>query len=458
MVTPDRRTAHGHTAKGLATRERILQSAASVLLAEGLSGFNLDKVREAASVSGSQLTHYFPDKADLVRSTVMRQTEVVLGFHREPKVGGLDTFDDWERWLELNLRYLRKIGYSGTATYHTLAGQLAKSDDVTRRIFADGYMRWVNLLEDSFARMKSRGVLLKSADPRHLALVVVGCHQGAGILSFTYRQEWPLAYTSRFIVNYLRLFAADPAQRVARRPRPTQGGSEFVRHTRASDEDSLQRFTRKGLATRAGIVEGAAELIYERGVNGTSLDDVRRTVGVSGSQMSHYFGDKQDLVRQVIAARADFVVGFHLHPRMGHLDSIRDLETWADLCWTQAGAGYLRYGCVYGSLTGELLEAEDVILDELAVGYDRWLEVFCDGLSAMREHGDLVREANPRQLAVALVAAHQGGTLLTHITASAEPFHAAVDAAIDYVASFGTTEPNRATSTRRAKSIAKLSS
>ena len=35
-----------------------------------------------------------------------------------------------------------------------------------------------------------------------------------------------------------------------------------------------------------------------------------------------------------------------------------------------AEAVYVRGGCVYGSLTGELLEADDGILDDLAAGYD----------------------------------------------------------------------------------------
>ena len=120
------------TARGRATRERILQSAAELILAEGLSELSLDKVRKAASVSGSQLTHYYPDKQALLRAVVTRQIEVVLNFHRQPKLGGLDTFDDFERWIDLNLRHLRRIGYTGTPTYHALTGQLAKSDNVTR--------------------------------------------------------------------------------------------------------------------------------------------------------------------------------------------------------------------------------------------------------------------------------------------------------------------------------------
>jgi AcrR family transcriptional regulator len=427
------------TAKGRATRDRVLQAAANLLLAEGLSAFNMDRVRQEASVSGSQLAHYFTDKQELIRAVVQRQIEGVLEFHRQPKLGGLDTFADWERWIELNMGYLRKIGYRGTATYHTLAGQLAKYDDATRKTFAEGYWRWVTLLEDSFARMKSRGVLVGSAQPRQLALVVVCLHQGAGTLTYAYREEWPLAGITRFAVNYLRLFAADPAERA---PRPTLRTRKRRKITVKATAAGEARFTRKGLATRARIVEGAAELMFERGVNGTSLDDVRKAVGVSGSQLSHYFADKQDLTRRVVEARTDFVIEFHHQPKLGHLDSLPLLRAWADACWAQAGPGYLRNGCVYGSLTGELLEAEESTLDVLAAGYDRWLDVFETGLSAMRERGELIAQADPRHLAVALVAAHQGGTMVTHVTKSAEPFCATVDAAIAYVAAFATEAPS----------------
>ncbi len=405
-----------------------------------MSAFNLEKVRQAASVSGSQLNHYFVDKQDLVRAVVKRQVDTVLDFHRQPKVGGLDTFDDWENWADLNMRYLRKIGYRGTATYHALAGQLAKTDDETRQTFADGYWRWVALLEDSFSRMKSRGLLVKSAEPRQLALVVVSLHQGAGILAFAYRQHWPLADVTRFVVNYIRLFAKDQEDRTPRRPRRPRTPPKIQR----AEDISATRYTEKGMATRVRIIDAAADLILKYGVNGTSLEDVRRRAGVSGSQISHYFTDKQDLLRQVIAARTNFVVDFHTQPELGHLDSLRSLRAWADMCWTQDGAKYLQNGCVYGSLTGELLEADDLILDDLAAGYDQWLALFSDGLSAMRQRGDLSAEADVRQLAAALLAAHQGGTLLTHVTGSAEPFKAAVNAAIDYVASFAVSPKTRA--------------
>ena len=433
MTSADPDDARRITAKGRATRERILQSAAEVILAEGLSELSLDKIRKAASVSGSQLNHYYADKQELIRAVITQQSDVVLNFHRQTKLGELDTFDDFERWIDLNMRYLRRIGYNGTPTYHALAGQLAKTDEATRQTLAAGYARWIDLLEQSFRRMRTRGVLVRKVDPSELARVVVACHQGASLLAFTYRKEWPLADTLRFVVNYIRLFAADPAERVARRPRRPRGHRPLVT-TFAGD--TSEGFTRKGLATRTRIVEGAAELMFGQGVSGCSLNDVRSAVGVSGSQLSHYFADKRDLTRQVIAARTNDVLTFHTQPRLGALDSVKALRAWGDACIAQADAVYVRGGCIYGSLTGELLEADSDILDDLAAGYERWLKVFHDGLAAMRRRGDLRADSDPRHLAVALLAAHQGGTLLAFTTGSAEPFRAAVNAALAYVDSF----------------------
>ena len=63
--------------------------------------------------------------------------------------------------------------------------------------------------------MKDEGVLNADADPRQLAIVIVTAHQGGGTVAFTYREEWPHADAVRFAVNYLRMFAKDPAERCA---------------------------------------------------------------------------------------------------------------------------------------------------------------------------------------------------------------------------------------------------
>jgi TetR/AcrR family transcriptional repressor of nem operon len=208
-------------------------------------------------------------------------------------------------------------------------------------------------------------------------------------------------------------------------------------------DDATSRLTRKGRATRARIVDVAARLIFERGVAGTSIDEVRNSAAVSGSQISHYFHDKRDLTRQVIAARCDDVQKFHTQHRFGGLDTLEALRAWADANIADVDAVYRQGGCIYGSLAGELTEADPQVHDDLAAGYDRWLELLRAGLTAMRSRGDLRSDADPRHLAVSLVAAHQGGAMLTYATDDPEPLRAALNAAVEYVRSFAPAPKRR---------------
>jgi AcrR family transcriptional regulator len=214
-------------------------------------------------------------------------------------------------------------------------------------------------------------------------------------------------------------------------------------------DDSASRFTRKGLATRARIVAAAAKLMFERGVANTSIEEVRNTAGVGGSQISHYFRDKRDLIRQVIAARRGDVVGFHNQPQLGALDSFDALQAWADACVADIDTVYRRGGCVYGSLAGELIDGDDEVHEDLSAGYDEWLDLFRNGLTAMRRRGDLRPDADPRHLATSLVTAHQGGAMVTHATGDPEPLKAALGAAVDYVRSFAPRPEPLPTRTRR---------
>ena len=215
------------------------------------------------------------------------------------------------------------------------------------------------------------------------------------------------------------------------------------------NDDSTSQFTRKGFATRARIVGAAAKLMFERGVANTSIDEVRSTAGVGGAQISHYFRDKRDLTRQVIAARRSDVVAFHTQPQLGALDSLDALQAWAEACVADIDTVYRLGGCIYGSLAGELIDADDEIRDDLADGYDEWLDLFQTGLTAMRRRGELCDDANPRHLAVALVTAHQGGAMITHATGDAEPLRVAVNAAVEYVRSFAPQAKRRGSRSRR---------
>lgn len=193
------------------------------------------------------------------------------------------------------------------------------------------------------------------------------------------------------------------------------------------------RLTAKGRATRARIVAAAARLMYENGAANTTLEDVRRAAKASGSQMSHYFADKRSLIRAVIDHQADAVMADHDDPALEDLDSIAALRSWAQRIVERQRAHNFEGGCRLGALAAELVESDAELRTDFAAGFERWEALLRRGLLAMQERGDLGPDADPDTLARSLLAAVQGGYLLTQAHRDARGLEAALGAAIDHV-------------------------
>ncbi|MFI6359135.1 TetR/AcrR family transcriptional regulator [Streptomyces sp. NPDC050743] len=197
------------------------------------------------------------------------------------------------------------------------------------------------------------------------------------------------------------------------------------------------KLTSKGQATRARILEHAAELIYTNGVHATNNEQLRRAADVSGSQLNHYFPSKESLVLAVIAWQAERVLTFHRDERFAGFDTLDALRAWADFY-----VGYERAyqeGCTLGSLASEIIKTDLDVHDELASAFDQWRGIFREGIERMQQLGRISAEADPTQLANLLLAAFQGGMLLAQVARDIAPLKDALQAAIDHLQTFGTS-------------------
>src|SRR6201988_2077847 len=113
------------------------------------------------------------------------------------------------------------------------------------------------------------------------------------------------------------------------------------------------RLTPKGARTRARIVQEAAALIHERGVAGTTLEDVKVAAEVSGSQMYHYFPDKKELVQAVIDYQTHTIVNQQGHAPRG----ANGVEAWRNMVITGAERSKAKGCSPLGSLVGQLAES-----------------------------------------------------------------------------------------------------
>jgi AcrR family transcriptional regulator len=200
-------------------------------------------------------------------------------------------------------------------------------------------------------------------------------------------------------------------------------------------EVDTKPLTEKGRETRQRIIDAAADLVYERGVAGVSLDDVLRATGTSKSQLYHYFHDKDDLIHAVIECQGERVLGFH-RPELESLSSWDDLGRWRNMIVEIQTARACRYGCPLGSLANELAELDEFARIQLLGAFAMWERILADGLARMVEVGELRVDANTEDLALSVMASLQGGLLLAEIGRSARPLEVALDAAIEHLRSF----------------------
>lgn len=205
----------------------------------------------------------------------------------------------------------------------------------------------------------------------------------------------------------------------------------------ATSTAAPQRLTRKGQATRDRIVAAAAQLTFRGGVAGTSVEDVKAAAGVSSSQLYHYFKDKDELIRAVVAHQADAVLEAQ-QPLLGRLDSMKALRRWRDQSVALTRQLECTGGCPLGSLAGELAEISPRARVDIAAGFARWEDALRAGLRTMHERGELRAEADPDALALALLGALQGGLMLCQVRRDLTPLEVTVDAMLDHIESLTT--------------------
>jgi Transcriptional regulator len=191
------------------------------------------------------------------------------------------------------------------------------------------------------------------------------------------------------------------------------------------------RLTTRGAATRARIVDAAADLFFAAGVGQTCLDAVLAASGTSKSQLYHYFADKDDLVLAVIERQTERVLAAQ-EPHLQDLDSPAGLRRWRDAVVALQRERLCTGGCPLGSLAAELADAERPRA-LLAASFRRWESYLVAGLNAMRDRGELRAGADPADLATAIMTALQGGLLLTDTERSIRSLELALDMALDHV-------------------------
>lgn len=196
--------------------------------------------------------------------------------------------------------------------------------------------------------------------------------------------------------------------------------------------ETENRLTEKGRAMRDRIVQSAADLVFATGAREATLDNVRSAVGASKSQLYHYFGDKDELLHEVIDFQGERIIRAQ-QPELAAIDSVASLKRWRDKL-VQLGDAFGKIGgCPIGSLANELAGHSENHRRALAVHFDHWATHIEDGLLRMQTNGSLKPSLDPKALSITLLTAIQGGLLLAKVQRSSAALATALDEIIQSI-------------------------
>ncbi|MFC9295969.1 TetR/AcrR family transcriptional regulator [Streptomyces sp. NPDC057011] len=162
---------------------------------------------------------------------------------------------------------------------------------------------------------------------------------------------------------------------------------------------------RRTSGKRERLAAAAAQVLHEQGIAQTTLADIAQAADVPVGNVYYYFKTKDQLVEAAIDAHAQSLQG--LIGTLDQLPSPQDRLKALVGGWAEQRDLTARYGCPTGTLASEL--------DKRADGLDRSIaQVMLVLLDWTEQQFRAMGRTDARELAVALIAAYQGISLLTN--------------------------------------------
>ncbi|MBF6175743.1 TetR/AcrR family transcriptional regulator [Nocardia blacklockiae] len=181
--------------------------------------------------------------------------------------------------------------------------------------------------------------------------------------------------------------------------------------------------------TRARILTAATELMRRQGYGATSVKQLTAAARAPIGSLYHHFPEgKQQIAAE--ALRTSGAAYIQLLPLL--MDPYEDLREAVPAAFAAAAADMERSGwmnmCPVGTVAGETADSEPRLREVAAEVIASWVD---EGTAYFAGRG--MRPESAREFTVALLSALEGAFVLARTLRSAEPLHAAGQAALAHL-------------------------
>lgn len=172
------------TPKGMGTRRRIIEGAATVIQVSGVGAVTLDDVIAHTGTSKGQLFYYFPGGRDeLLLAVAGYEADRVLD-EQQPQLGDLSSWPAWLAWRDRVVDHYR--GSGGQCALADLAAQSGRNTAGARAVMNQLVVAWQAQIATGIRQMQEADEIDRGMDAdRASAALLAGIQGGVAILLVT---------------------------------------------------------------------------------------------------------------------------------------------------------------------------------------------------------------------------------------------------------------------------------
>jgi AcrR family transcriptional regulator len=190
------------TRKGAATRQRILEGAATLIREHGVVATTLDDVLASTATSKSQLFHYFPGgREELLLAVARLEADRVLEDQR-PQLGDLTSWPAWQAWRDKVVERYRRQGR--LCPLNSVTSHLGSRTPGAQAVVTELMRRWQTEIAAGVRHMQDAGEIDPGLDPDRTAAALLAGIQGGVLIQMSTGQTTHLEAALDMGIAHLR--------------------------------------------------------------------------------------------------------------------------------------------------------------------------------------------------------------------------------------------------------------
>jgi AcrR family transcriptional regulator len=160
----------------------------------------------------------------------------------------------------------------------------------------------------------------------------------------------------------------------------------------------------KGQRTRQSILDTAAALASEQGLESLSIGGLAAATGMSKSGLFAHFGSKEELQLATVDHAAEIFVREVIEPARSSPRGIARIWALLDGFLTYVERGVFAGGCFFATTSSEFKNRQGPVRDRIAGQLARWREYQVHAVGQAQELGEIDPRADARRIAFELNA------------------------------------------------------